>query len=106
MTKHAHSKDMMKRSNAPMKIAGVERAPLPLGQVQIGTAHSNQRELLIEELKLRGFAVDGKELIANMKKRLVEHEHPSTADPKVKKHFYPKFLAAADWQKDRQEDKN
>ena len=49
---------------------------------------------------LRGFVVDSKELITNMKKRLVENEYPNTIDPKIKKYFYPKFLTAVDWQKD------
>ena len=101
VTKYAQSKDIMKRSNASMKITGVEYAPLLLGQVQIGTAHNDQRDLLIEELLLRGFTVDSKELITNMKKRLIEHEHPNTTDPKIAKYFYPKFLTAVDWHKDR-----
>ena len=84
-----------------MKITRVEYVPFLLSQVRIGTAYNNQCELLIEELLLRGFVVDGKELITNAEKRLVENEYLNAADPKIKKYFYSKFLTSVDWQKDR-----
>ena len=79
-----------------MKITRVEYVPFLLSQVRIGTAYNNQCELLIEELLLRGFVVDGKELITNAEKRLVENEYLNAADPKIKKYFYPKFLRVVD----------
>ena len=94
----------MKRPNASMQITGVEYTPLLLGQVQIGNIHNTQRELLIEELMLRGLTVNPKELITWLKKMLVDNEYPGKTDLNDKKYFYPRFLTATDWQKDRLDD--
>ena len=94
--KHALLKNISKRPNAVMKISSIEHVPLLLRQVQIGTMHSAQRELLIEELSLRGLIVNLKELITHLKKMLIEVEHLGETDPNKKKYFYPYFLTATD----------
>ena len=98
--KYTLLKDISKRSNATMKISGVEYTPLLLGQVQIGTNYSTQRELLMEELMLRGLIIDPKELITYLKKILIENEHLGETNANKKKYLYPRFLAATDWQRD------
>ena len=70
VTKHTSLKNESKRPNAAMTIAGVEHTPLLMGQVQIGTIHSSQRGLLIEELMIRVVDVDPKELLTKLKKKL------------------------------------
>ena len=95
-TKRIQSKDRTKRPSAVVRISGVERVPLLLGQVQIGTTRSSQRELLIEELLMRGLTVNPKELMTRLKKMLVENECPEKTDPNDKKCFYPRFLTATD----------
>ena len=102
--KYALSKIISKRPNAAMKISGVERTPLLLSQVQIGTIHSTQRELLMEELMLRGLITNQKELITRLKKMLIDNEHPGETDANKKKHLCPRFLTATDWQRDRLDD--
>lgn len=61
------TKDKTKRGNAAMQTTGANCAPMMEGKVQIGNAHNNQRELLIEELRLRGITVDPKEKITEIK---------------------------------------
>ena len=43
-----------KIENASMKIRGIDYVPLLVGQVQVGKVTSTQRELLIEEIHMRG----------------------------------------------------
>ena len=88
-----------KQQNATMKVSGATHAPLLLGNVQIGTITNIQRELMIEELHLRGVVVGRKERITKMKLLLVEHAHPDAKCEATKKHFYPKLLTASDWAK-------
>ena len=57
--------------------------------------YSSQRELLIEELLMRGLTVNLKDLITRLKKMLVENEHPEKADLNKDKK-YPHFLTAID----------
>ena len=83
-----------------MTISGVECAPLLLGQVQSGAICGSQRESLIEELMLRGFDVDPKELMTKLKKKLVEDEQKNTTDPTIKNYFFPRFLTATHGHKD------
>ena len=85
-----------KQPNASVRIAGANFTPLLVGKVQIGTITNIQRELIIEELFLRGMVVERKELIAKMKQLLVEHEHPNAKCEMTKKCFFPKLLAASD----------
>ena len=83
-----------------MKVSGVTYTPLLLGQVQIGTITNAQRELMIEELYLRGIVVGRKELITKMKSMLVQHEYPNLKCKAMKKYFFPKLLTASNWSKD------
>ena len=63
--------------------------------------HSDQHELLIEELHLRGITVDSKEKITEIKKQLINHKYTNTpCDTKDKKFFSPKLLTACEWSKD------
>ena len=92
---------LMRRSNAHINATGAEHAPLLLGKVQLGTAHDDQRDLLLEELRTRGVDADVKEKITVLKNVLIENEHPNpTTNTNDKKHFLPKFLTATDWMKD------
>ena len=50
-----------------MSITGIEYTPLLLGQVQIGTMHSSQRELLVVVLIIRGINSKSKEQITKLK---------------------------------------
>ena len=50
-----------------MAITSIEYTPLLLGQVQISTMHSSQRELLVEELIMRGINSESKEQITKLK---------------------------------------
>jgi len=68
--------------------------------MQIGKITNAHRELLIEELYLRGIVVDKKELITRMKVMLINNKHPNSKNDEEKKYFNPKFLTAADWSKD------
>ena len=91
----------MKRPNEAMAATGVDRAPLLLGKVQLGSAHSDRRETLIEELFLRGVMVDPKEKIAVLKQSLLKDEREDGAiDPSEMKHFMAKLLIAVEWSKD------
>ena len=67
MHKYLETKDKTKRDNAAMQITGVNDTPMMEGKVQIGNVHNDQRELLIEELYLRGITVDPKEKITEIK---------------------------------------
>ena len=102
--KYTLSKDINKRLNAAMKISSVEYTPLLLSQVQIGIIYSTQRELLMEELMLRGLILNPKELITRLKKMLIKNEHPGETDANKKKYFYFRFLTATDWQRDHLDD--
>ena len=99
--KHVQLKNKECRSNAQMSITGAEFTPLLLGKVQLGTVHNDQRDLMLEELRIRCVDADVKEKITVMKKRLIANEHHNpTTDPNDKKCFLPRFLNAADWMKD------
>ena len=84
-----------------MAITGIEYTPLLLGQVQIGTMRSSQRELLVEELIIRGINSELKEQITKLKQKLIDHEHLNIANTNIKKYFLPRFLTATYWHKDR-----
>ena len=71
---------------------------------QIGIAHSSQRELLVEELMMRGVAAEPKELITKLKQKLMDHEHPNTTSTNGKKCFFPRLLTATDCHRDRLEE--
>ena len=89
---HAQLKDKQRRSNVSVRITGAERVPLLLGKTQLGTAHNDQRELLLEKLALRRIDAYKKENITSLKKMLMENECPNTTtDPNHKKCFLPKF---------------
>jgi len=104
VSKYIQRKDKERRSNATVA-SGIEYTPLLLGKVQLGTVHNDQRELLIEELRLRGVEVNVKEKITVMKKMLLINEYPnSTADPNEMKFFLPKFLTATAWLRDNLSD--
>ena len=72
-----------------MKVSGVHRTLLLLGKVQLGTSHNDHRELIVEELFLRGIKVDSKALITEMKNSLIENEHPNKETDAVTKKFFP-----------------
>ena len=98
--KHLGSMEKLKQPNAAMKISGVVRAPLLVCNVQIVAISNIQRELMIDELHLRGFIVGKKELITKMKSMLVENDHPNTKCETKKKCLFPKLLTASDCSKD------
>ena len=52
------SKDKTKCPHKAMVATGVDHTPLLLGKVQLDSIHNDQRELLIEELHVRGTHVD------------------------------------------------
>ena len=82
-------------------MVGAEYAPLLTGKVQIGTVLNDQRQSLLEELRLRGADVDTKEKITATKNMLLGNECPNpTIYPNEKKCFLPKFLVATDWMTD------
>ena len=55
----------------------------------------------MEELFLRGIAVDQKELITKLKEHLMRNEHPGDGNSwKQQKHFKPKLLTAPDRSRD------
>ena len=58
----------------------------------------------MEELILRRLVVNPKELITHLKKMLIENEYQGETDANNKKCFYPRFLTATDWQRDRLDD--
>ena len=74
LSKFVSGKDKEKRQNTSMMIKGVSCTLLVLGKVQIGTIHNDQRELLIEELFLRGIVVDPKEKIKALKEKITSNE--------------------------------
>ena len=94
VTKHTSLKRKSKSPNAAMTIDGVEHTPLFLGQVQIGTIHSSQREMLIDWLMIREVDMDPKDLITKLKKKLEEDENENVTDPTIKKCFFQLFLTA------------
>lgn len=84
-----------------MMIKGVACTILVLGKVQIGTIHNDQRELLIEELFLRGIVVDPKEKIKVLKEKITSNEcQNQVVDSETKKYFLCRLHAATDWSKD------
>ena len=84
-----------------MTVIGVDRTPLLLGKVQFRLVHSDQREMVMEELLLREVVVDPKENTTILKKILLEDEHEAdTVDPSKMKCFMPKLLTAVEWSKD------
>ena len=84
-----------------MNITGMQCTPLILGKVQIGAVHNDQRDLIIEELFLRGISASEKEKIIVMKKLLIDDEcEKLPAAAEEKKCFYPELLTAAEWSKD------
>ena len=87
-----------------MAVTGIECTPLLLGQVQIGTMRSSQRELLVKELTMRNVTAEPKELITKLKQKLMDHEYPSTTNTNGKKCFFPRSLTATDWHSDRLEE--
>ena len=102
--KYTQLKNKSKRPNAAITISGVEYTPLLLGQVQIGTIHSSQWELLVEELMIRSIHTEPKELITKLKQKLMDHEHPNTTNTNAKKYFFPRLFTATDWHRDRLEE--
>ena len=87
----------MKRPSEDAMVTSVDCAPLLLGKVQLGSARSDQREILIEELFLRGAIVDPKEKITVLKKLLLKDEHEDdTSDPNKMKCFMLKFVTAVE----------
>ena len=67
----------------------------------MGLVHNTQRELLLEELLLRGIAVDRKMPITKLKEILMKNEYPGDGDAwKLQKFFKPKLFNAPDWSKD------
>lgn len=94
------SKDKDKRPNNAMEVDGVQYTPLLLGKVQLGNVTNVQRELIIEELLIRGISVDTKEKITKMKELLVNNEFPNTLNWKKEKFFTPKLFTAPDWSRD------
>jgi hypothetical protein len=103
LQKYSNLMNKEKRDNTAMQVKGVHYTPLILGKVQLGKITNAQRELLIEELKMRNITVSRNELITKMKAMLIADEHPNTSDEKLKKFFFPKLLTAADWSKDNLE---
>ena len=94
------NKDLKLRSNATRDATGVNCIPILLGKVQIGTIHNDQREILLQELRYIGVTVDKKTMISDLKKILIDDEHPdSKTDTNYKKFLLPKFLTATDWMK-------
>ena len=62
--------------------------------------HSSQRELLVEELIMRGINSEPKEQITKLKQKLIDNEHPNITNTNTKKYFLPRFLTAIYWHKD------
>ena len=101
ISKFAESKDKTKRDNSAIKISGAHFTPLLIGKAQLGLACNTQRELLLEELLLRGIAVDRKMSITKLKYILMNNEYPGDSDSwKLQNFFNPKLFNAPDWSKD------
>ena len=67
-----------------MAITGIEYTPLLLGQVQISTIHSSQRELLVKELIMRGINSEPKEQITKLKQKLINNKHRNITNTNIK----------------------
>ena len=61
---------------------------------------SSQRELLVEELIMRGINSEPKEQITKLKQKLIDNEHPNITNTNIKKYFLPKFFTTTYWHKD------
>ena len=73
-TEFTSSKAKEKRSSASMKVRGIDFTHLLLGEVQLGGTHNLQRELLTEELFLRGVVAPSNEKITVLKQCLLADE--------------------------------
>ena len=83
-----------------MAITSIEYTSLLLEQAQIGTMHSSQRELLVEELIMRGINSEPKEQITKLKQKLIDNKHPNITNINIKRYFLPRLLTATYWHKD------